>query len=280
MDLVSFFNIYITGTVFVFGAIIGSFLNVVIYRFHTGKSLSGSSHCMSCLRSLRWYELFPLFSYVALRGKCRTCRSHIPPRYFIVELITALAFFAIYEKGGSVEILFLTGTLFALLLVVAVYDINHFIIPNELVVLIGVVVAGFYGVFFYHGADAAILIPACIAALAAFIFYGGLWKISKGRWIGFGDAKLALPLAFLVVYPDGYTAVFSMIVLSFWVGALFSVSLLGIQAALKRGQIHLHFLGSALKMKSEIPFAPFLIAGFVLSYFYGVDVLALISHVL
>ena len=53
------------------GAIIGSFLNVVIYRFHTGKSLSGNSHCLSCGQGLRWYVLFPVFSYLALQGRCR-----------------------------------------------------------------------------------------------------------------------------------------------------------------------------------------------------------------
>ncbi|MFT5036523.1 MAG: prepilin signal peptidase PulO-like enzyme (type II secretory pathway) [Candidatus Azotimanducaceae bacterium] len=271
-----FLEVYLAGTMFVFGAIIGSFLNVVIYRFHTGKSLSGNSHCMSCLRRLRWFELFPLFSYLVLRGKCRTCRSHIPPRYFIVELITACAFYAIYMHGGSVESMFLMGGLFTLLLVISVYDINHYIIPNELVILTGVLVAGFYGSAIYSGASFSVLIPASLSALGAFLFYGGLWKFSKGRWIGFGDAKLAIPLGFLV----GFPAVFSMIVLSFWIGAFISVLLIGIQAVLKRGQIHLHFLRTPLKMKSEIPFAPFLIAGFIASYFYDIDVLSLITYVL
>ncbi|MDC1205543.1 prepilin peptidase [Candidatus Pacebacteria bacterium] len=271
-----FLELYIAVMVFVFGAIIGSFLNVVIYRFHTGKSISGHSHCMSCLRQLRWYELFPLLSYTVLRGTCRTCKSLIPPRYFIVECITALGFLSIYLKGGSFEIMFLHAVLFALLLVISVYDVYHYVIPNELVILTGVIVASFYGLSVYNEASYSILIPATLSALGAFVLFGGLWKVSKGRWLGFGDAKLAIPLAFLA----GYPAVFSMIVLSFWVGALFSVFFLTIQYLLKRGQIHLRFFNSPLKMKSEIPFAPFLIAGFVLSYFYGVDVLSIISHVL
>jgi len=178
--------------------------------------------------------------------------------------------------GGSIETMFLTGILFALLLIVAVYDVYHYIIPNELVILISGVVLAFFGIEILAGTALTSFVPNALSALSAFAFYGGLWKISSGRWIGFGDAKLAIPLAFLA----GYPGVFSMIVLSFWVGALVSMTLLGIQYLLKRGQIRLPIFGSLLTMKSEIPFAPFLIAGFILSYFYGVDVLSLIGYVL
>lgn len=267
---------YIMATVFVFGAIIGSFLNVVIYRFHTGKSLSGHSHCMSCQTKLRWFELFPLFSYLFLRGKCRTCGSYIPPRYFIVELLTGLALLAVLLRGGDVALMFLTGVLFALLIVISVYDLYHFVIPNELVILVSVVTLSMFGVELFYGAPLKLLLPALLSSLGAFLFFGGLWKVSGGRWIGFGDAKLAVPLGFLA----GFPTVFSLIVLSFWIGAIVSIFMLGTQALLKRGQIPLRFFGAPLKMSSEVPFAPFLIAGFILSYFYGVDVLELVAYVL
>lgn len=271
-----YFEVYILVTIFIFGAIIGSFLNVVIYRFHTGKSISGSSHCMSCQRKLTWYELFPLFSYIVLRGKCRTCRSYIPLRYFLVELLTGLMFFGVYVHGGPVFAMFLYGVLLACLLIIAVYDIYHYVIPDELVVTVGVIVLLLYGIQMYGGFSANYLIISLSAALGAFLFYGTLWKVSKGRWIGLGDAKLSVPLAFLA----GYPAVFSMIVLSFWIGAICSVLLISFQYILKRGQIHLRFFGSPLTMKSEIPFAPFLIVAFVLSYFYGFDVLSLVAYAL
>ena len=270
------FPIYIALTVFVFGAIIGSFLNVVIYRFHTGRSINGSSHCMSCQTQLRWFELFPLFSYLVLRGKCRTCGSYIPARYFLVELLTALAFLSVYVHGGSVMEMFLTSVLFALLIVVAVYDLYHFVIPNELVVLVSLVAVAILGAAILTGASFMILVPAVLSALGAFAFFGGLWKISGGRWIGFGDAKLAIPLGFLA----GAPGVFSLVVLSFWIGAIVSIVLLGIQYIAKRGQIHLRFFGTPLKMGSEVPFAPFLIVGFLLSYFFGVDVLEIVGYVL
>lgn len=272
----NFFDLYTLVFIFVFGAIIGSFLNVVIYRFHTGRSINGSSHCMSCMRDLRWFELFPLFSYIALRGKCRTCRSIVPPRYFVVEILTALAFTMVYLKSDSIIESFLLGALVSILIVIAIYDINHYIIPNELVIIVCIFVISLVAFELYGGGNWDSLIFASLSGLGAFLFYGGLWKISHGRWIGLGDAKLGLPLGFLV----GLPGIFSVIVLSFWIGAGVSIVIITIQKLLQRGKIPLRIFGSPLTIKSEIPFAPFLILGFVLNYFYGADVLSLVSYVL
>lgn len=272
----AFFSYYLAATVFVFGAIIGSFLNVVIYRFHTGKSLNGSSHCLSCLQPLLWYELFPLLSYLCLRGRCRTCQAYIPPRYFVVELLTACTFLQLYYLMEPLVATFLLAIIAAILIVIAVYDVYHFIIPNELVLLLSFGVAAYVGYDVVESGEWTALLPASLSALGAFLFYAGLWKVSEGRWIGFGDAKLAIPLGFFASFP----AVFSTIVLSFWVGAAVSVSLLLVQKLLERGQRPLQFFGTPLTMKSEIPFAPFLIIGFILSTIYGVDVLELIAYVM
>ncbi len=83
----------ITIIFFILGLIIGSFLNVVIYRFNTGKSITkGRSICMSCNKNLRWYELIPIFSFLIQSGKCRRCASKISSQYPIVEFITGLTF--------------------------------------------------------------------------------------------------------------------------------------------------------------------------------------------
>src|SRR5690606_22028608 len=106
-----------------FGLVIGSFLNVVIYRFHTGRSLNDRSHCLSCGKTLRWFELFPIFSYLALRGRCRSCRSFIPYRYALVEALTACLFLLAYLK--TLDLFLLPGLLIflSLLIIVAVYDV-------------------------------------------------------------------------------------------------------------------------------------------------------------
>jgi len=271
-----FLHNYFAVMAFIFGAIVGSFLNVVIYRFHTGKSLSGHSHCLSCQHRLAWYELLPLISYIMLRGKCRTCGSYIPVRYTLVELMTASSFLAIFLRGGEPVTMSLLAICVALLIIIFVYDIYHYVIPNDLVMGVSIVALSIYGVEHFAHFNMIEFGYSLLAALLAAGFFWFLWRVSSGRWIGFGDVKLALPLGFLA----GINGVFSMVILSFWVGAAISIVIISVQQVLKRGQIGLRFFSAPLKMKSEVPFAPFLIAGFILSYWCSVDVLELITYVL
>ena len=258
--------------IFIFGSIIGSFLNVVIYRLHTGKSLNGRSHCMSCGKTLVWFELFPILSYLFLRGKCRSCLSYIPSRYLIVELLTGLSFvltYTIFQRDAFLLIVHLI--LVSVLMIVVVYDIRHTIIPNEMSALVGIIALVLLGYEWIIHRDPTTLLENVGAGIAAFIFFGGLWFVSRGRWIGFGDAKIALPLGIIV----GLSGAFSMVVFSFWIGAIISLSLLGIEKMLRKGKTYLHFLSIPLTMKSEVPFAPFLILGFLAVHFFHADILQL-----
>lgn len=261
----------------VFGLIIGSFLNVVIYRFHTGRSLSGDSHCLSCAKPLRWFELFPVVSYLLLRRRCRGCGSLIPSRYFWVELVTAALFGLVVLTVPDIWLWPLSFFLVAVLVVIAVYDINHMIIPDSLVLVLTGIAFVYQGYAFYVGtAGLSDVLWSLVAGALSFGFFAGLWWYSGGRWLGFGDAKLAIPLGLLV----GIGPAFSVVVLAFWVGTLISLGMMVWQSLQIRGQAHLRFLPTQLTIKSEVPFAPFLIAGFLLVYFLGVDVLALVSYVI
>ncbi|MFM2340134.1 MAG: hypothetical protein RLZZ360_770 [Candidatus Parcubacteria bacterium] len=261
---------------FGFGIIIGSFLNVVIYRFHTGKSIRGSSHCLSCQTDLRWYELLPIISYVALRGRCNTCSARIPSRYLWVELCTGILF-VLVVMTTSLWYWLLGFFLVSLLVVVAVYDVYHMVIPTLLITELWVVAILFTLLDYWFSGDSKQILMSIAAALLSYGFFALLWYVSKGRWIGYGDAKLAAPLGFLV----GLAGAFSMIVLSFWVGTIISLSLIWIQTIRqKRGQSTLRFYREPLTIKSEVPFAPFLIIAFILVYFLTVDVLNLITYVL
>lgn len=265
---------YLPSVTFLFGVIIGSFLNVYIYRFHTGKSLAGHSHCLSCTTPLRWYELFPLLSYLGLRGRCRTCSAQIPSRYFWVELVTGALFLAVPLLITDMLLWPLLFWLMAVLVVVAVYDLYHFVIPNEFVWTLGVIALLLGGYQWYQWRDLWLIGGNILAAFLAFSFFAGLWWYSSGRWLGFGDAKLAVPLAFMV----GITQVFSMLVISFWIGAVLSLVFMGYQRYNKRGQLRLRFLGSPLTIKSEVPFAPFMILGFLVVYFLHSNVLDLFVY--
>ena len=261
-----------------FGLIIGSFLNVVIYRYHTGRSLSGQSHCLSCGHTLRWYELFPLVSYLCLFGRCGSCGCTIPLRYFLVEISTSLVFTALFfSMSASVMFLF-SIALVSVLMIIAVYDIYHMVIPNELV--IGTSVLAVLYVLLRYGFewDTERMLSHAGAALGAFLFYGGLWFVSKGRWIGFGDAKLAIPLGFIL----GIPAVFTFVVFSFWIGAIVSLGIIGIPAVFRLvracyASYPVVNYSKYFTMKSEVPFAPFMIVAFLLVYIYGLDVLQLMT---
>ncbi len=272
---------YQYSVIIIFGLIIGSFLNVIIYRYHTGKSLNGHSHCMSCGHQLRWYELFPLVSYMGLRGRCRECRCRIPSRYFWVELLTAGLFALMLQTFSIGGLFFFSLVLIAVLIVITVYDIYHLIIPNELVGVLSVLALGYYVLLYGFNWNTNIVLSHIAGALGAFIFYGSLWLVSKGRWIGFGDAKLAIPLGFML----GASASFSFVVLSFWVGAVLSVLLMCIPVGWHKVQNccaknRVANYTKSFTMKSEVPFAPFIIIAFLLVFLYQIDVLQMTSLVM
>lgn len=266
--------VWFVGTVLMLlGCIMGSFLDVFISRFHTGRSINGRSHCTSCGHTLDWYELFPVFSYAFLRGRCLVCGGRIPARLFWMEITTGLLFLLVFMSVDTIPAL-LFGLVFSLLaIIITVYDVRHLVIPNGFVWATALLAASFLVYESYVAQSFTLAVPYVFSAIVAASFYYLLWLISRGRWIGKGDAKLALPLGMMLTAQQ----TFSFVVLSFWVGAAVSVVLLLMQYLLGRGQSHLRFLRIPLTMKSEVPFAPFLLIAFALVYFWGFDVLKLFS---
>lgn len=256
--------------VITFGLIIGSFLNVVIYRFHTGKSLNNRSHCLSCGKVLHWYELFPVFSYLLLRGRCRNCQSFIPYRYILVELLTALSFVLAYFKTINIIEFIILSSILSTLIVGLVYDLYHMIIPDEVSILSAAL--ALLLIIWQSDGDVYFVVLSLLAAVVCFALYGSLWFFSKGKAFGLGDAKLSVALGLMV----GLSGVFSFITLSFWVGAFWALSLIGVQKILHTTK-HIFRL-PRVKMKSEIPFAPFLIIAFALVYFWDVNVLVWMAN--
>lgn len=186
------------------GAAIGSFLNVVVYRMPRGMSLSKPRHsfCPSCQARLTALDLVPLFSWLALGGKCRHCRAKIPSRYFVVEVITGALFAAIWWKyliAGEDPARAIALSLFAAALVAAIFiDLRYYIIPDEVNAFL-LVVGGGYNVYLYSvGSPAATTwgMPSAIAG--ALLGIGILWGIAfLGRIafrkdaMGHGDIKMA-----------------------------------------------------------------------------------------
>lgn len=272
-----FLPVYFVPTVvFILGLIIGSFLDVIVCRFHTGKSINGRSRCLSCGHTLSWYELFPLLSYLCLCGRCLKCEGHIPLRLLATELLTAFLFLYVAVQTQALIALGFGLVLAAVLIVVVLYDYNHMVIPHEFVFALCALAVIFLTATVYTSQQMLTLVPFIISAIGSFLFYAGLWFVSKGRWIGLGDAKLAFALGLML--PPAMA--FSMVVFSFWIGAVVSVLLLTLQRLARSGKKHLPFLHIPLTMKSEIPFAPFLVCSFILVFFGRIELFTLIAYLL
>lgn len=255
----------------IFGLIVGSFLNVVVLRLRTGRGLHGRSSCGSCGKVLHWFELIPVVSFLIQKGRCRSCRVRISYQYPIVEFVTGILFGLSAWKALTLGILVPLHTLhlvvmMGLLVVLVVYDIRHTIIPDSFVY-------AFAGVaLLYAFAPYAIVTQSPVwypfaSGLLTALPFAFLWLISGGRWMGFGDAKLSLGIGFALGMLGGLSA----IVWAFWVGAVISLLLMVVsKSRLRHGGMH-------LTMKSEVPFAPFLVVGFLIVLFGSVDLLTLIS---
>ncbi len=257
----------------IFGLILGSFLDVFVTRFHTGTSINGRSHCMSCGHTLSWYELFPLLSYVILKGRCYRCGGHIPLRLLVMEVTTAVLFVCVFLSTTQIAAFAFGIILVCILIATAAYDIHHMVIPHEFVLTIAALAILHAIVSLYPSFEIVEILPFLFAALSSSMFYGALWLFSKGKWIGLGDVKLALPLGFLLTPLDAL----SFIVLSFWIGAAVSLLIIAVQRLLYSGKHRLSILHGPLTMKSEVPFAPFMIAAFIVVYFGHVQVLSVMS---
>lgn len=246
-----------------FGLIVGSFLNVLVRR-HGVRPVTGRSTCESCGRTIAWYDLAPVLSWVHLRGRCRSCGEHISIQYILVEACTAILFALIGLAPLPLHVLLLALPIAALLVAIAVHDLRAMLIPDAWVYVFAALslVVSFISVDtrdMYHNVPLALLSgPATAAPLF------GLWYFSGGRWMGFGDVKLALGMGWLLGFTGGFAALF----LAFILGAAASIPLLFFSSSLwermrssitPRGVSQVPSL--TYTIKSEVPFGPFLIAG-------------------
>lgn len=265
-------NVLIFVFIFLLGTIIGSFLNVVIFRFNTGRTVAtGRSICMTCNRELRWYELIPFLSFLIQSGKCRRCASQISHQYPLVELVTGLIFALVAFKflpilyvsyGLYIFLVVLFVFIFSLLIVISVYDLRHKIIPDKLVFIF--IIVSFLSIFVNLFLIRPIfvlptfwgLISGPLLALPFIL----LWFFSKGRLMGLGDGKLILGIGWMLGLSSGIFA----IILSFWIGTIVSVLLM--------------FLSKKkMNMKTEIPFAPFLIISTLITFLFNFNIFSLIK---
>ena len=242
-------------TIFIFGAVVGSFLNVCIHRLPSGESVvSPGSRCPHCREPVRAYDNIPLLSYLLLRGRCRQCGGGIAARYPLVELLAGLAAVAAVGALGLSAHALLAFAFLCALIVITFIDFDHQIIPDA-ISLPGIVV----------GFAAALVLdaPSWTASLAGILLGGGLlWGVAEGyHWLtgregmGGGDIKLlAMIGAFL-----GWKAVPVTLMIASLTGTVVGVALM---------------LAQSRDRRTAIPFGPFLAVGAVCALFWGEALIA------
>lgn len=233
----------------VFGAVIGSFLNVCIYRLPIGKSVAWpASACTSCQRPLSWFENIPVVSWTVLRGRCRSCQAPISSRYPVVELLTSvMCAGAMWYYGPSV--LFVSRFVFGCALIVLfAIDLEHQLLPN-VITLPGIAVGFAFSLLTGPGWLSS-LIGIAVGGGSLFAIAEAYYRVRKEEGLGMGDVKmLAMVGAFL-----GWPATLMTLMMGSIAGSVVGVLLI----ALRRGD-----------MKYALPFGTFLAMGAALSATVG-----------
>ncbi|MFY9175048.1 MAG: prepilin peptidase [Peptococcia bacterium] len=237
--------------VFLFGLVIGSFLNVLIGRLPEGESIvNPPSHCEACDTTLKAQDLIPLISWFLLRGKCRYCGEKIHYRYPLTEFVNGIAWVLIIWQFGLTYQGLAGLFLFSLFLAIALIDLEHYIIPNGLVLalLVGGVIYHFLGqdltiIQRLIGLAVGFAVPVVIALISRGGMGGGDIKLmaTMGFWLGFGGILITLFIAALI-------------------GSIIGIALI---------------ISGRKKRKDPIPFGPFLVIGFLLIFLYGEQLLYL-----
>ena len=229
--------------IFIFGLVVGSFLNCLIYRLEVGEGfLKGRSFCPYCRHILSWQDLIPLLSFLILRGKCRYCQKSISWQYPLVEIATGLLFLSIFNFQFSIFNLIIA----CFLIIIFVYDLKHYIIPDKIIYPAIVIVL----IYNFLRSDLLGRSDLLLSAFGAATFFLAIVLVSRGTWMGIGDIKLAFLMGLFLSWPKILVALF----LAFSIGAIIGLGLI---------------VSGKKTLKSEVPFGPFLVTGTFIALFFG-----------
>ncbi len=246
-------NIFLSIAVFIFGLLIGSFLNVVIYRTPRGESIAfPSSHCTSCHTKLKWYHNIPIFSWLFLGGKCSFCKEPISKQYPLVEFLTGLLWLALFVKLGWVWYFPFVAASFTALLALTVIDLKYYAVPDSV---------NFFALTMALIQPDSLKMawgnPVASALLAA----GGLWLLAKiisivarKEAMGGADVIVAGTMAALLGFPGFFLALFLSAILA--------------------------ILPSLFAKDTMVPFVPFLALATLVIYLFDTEANALLGWII
>ena len=245
-------------TVFILGALWGSFCNVCIYRLPLDKSVvTGRSKCTKCKKKINWYDNIPFFSFILLKGKCRCCKSVISFQYFLVEAIAAISFLFVFFVFGLTTTTLLFFILIISFIIIFFIDLKHFIIPNQ--ITYSLMVIGFLKSFDPNLNRS--IFPDYIHSLIGGVFgYFIIWlliffykKFKNKDGMGLGDAKLLSALGFWF----GWISIPFILIFSSLTALGFSLPSL---------------IRKSKNLSTEIPFGPHLVIGCII-YILSIDLI-------
>lgn len=234
--------------VFVYGIVIGSFLNVLIYRIPLKENIATNrSHCMTCGEKIKWYDLIPLVSYICLGGKCRHCGSKISKQYPLVEAINGCGYVWIFAINGLSWLSILYSLVFSILIVISVIDWRYYEIPPALNLAIGVL--GAVRAIYDYKNLLDYLIGFCV--ISGFLLI--LFLLTKGRGIGGGDIKLMAAAGLFL----GWKNIILAFVIGTVLGAVIHVTLMKVKGK-----------------ERVLAFGPYLSAGIFIAMLYGNSIIS------
>ena len=229
--------------VFIYGIIVGSFLNVCIYRIPLKESVvTTRSHCMRCGYKLKWYDLVPVFSYVFLRGRCRKCGDRISPQYPIIELLNGILWVLTFIYTGINITSLIYSVVISALIVLSVIDFRTFEIPVSINVYIGIMALVNIATDYEH--ILTYIIGMIIVSGVLYLMY----FLSNGRAIGGGDVKLMAACGLLLGW--------KLIIVAFIFGCLYASVI--------------HILRMVISKKDHmLAMGPYLSAGVITAMWFG-----------
>lgn len=243
------------GIVFVYGILIGSFLNVCIFRIPEESSVVfGRSHCMNCNRQLKWYELIPVFSYLFLLGRCRTCKSRISIQYPIIEALNGILYVLVFYLNGWNSIFtILLNVIYCLaisaLLVLSVIDFRTNTIPAGINIFIMVMgLAAVLLKYFWYERSTDVVLDHAIGFFVVSLFLLLIFYATRGRGIGGGDIKLMAAAGLLLGW--------ELVIMAFFMGCILAAIIHPVRMRVSN-------------VSRVLAFGPYLSVGIVLALFFG-----------
>ena len=251
-------EIYIYLMIFIFGTIMGSFLNCVAFRLSNNESiLWPASHCNNCQHKLKWYELIPVISYLIQKGKTRCCNASLPISYLVMEVVTGVLYCVSYHSFGFNYEFVISLIFISSLITIIVSDIEYMIILDEIIAISAILIIVLELIFFGLEYTTKMILAGIFAFITMYVIKLIGDKLFKRESMGGGDIKLMFLFGIVIGYPLSVCDIFLATFIAFPVAIYLLLS----------------------RKDNLIPFGPFLAMAAILIHISKVDINSIINFI-